>query len=188
MHRRTDTATLRAVVYAYAAAAVVGLVLLAASLLGAGDHAAGHDGAGVAEHASPAAALLSVRVWTYLLAFGGATGLLLRYVTPVAEPWRALVALLVGGIAAAFAHTVIARAANGGPSGTVTSDDLQGRTGGVLVPFGRGATGKVRVCVAGSDVDLLATTDEREPLRSGEEVLVVEVRADGAAFVTRAPK
>jgi membrane protein implicated in regulation of membrane protease activity len=180
---------MRGVVYAYAAASVVGLVLLAASLLGAGgDHAAGHDAAGVAEHASPTAAFLSVRVWTYFLAFGGATGLLLRYLAPVAEPLRALLALLVGVLAAAFARVVVARAAGGGPSGTVRSEDMQGRTGGVLVPFGSGATGKVRVRVAGSDVDLLATTDEAEPLRSGEEVLVVEVRDDGTALVTRAPR
>jgi hypothetical protein len=58
----------------------------------------------------------------------------------------------------------------------------------VLVPFRNGATGKVRVRVADAEVDLLATTDDGEPLGSGEEVLIVEVRADGAAFVTRTPK
>jgi membrane protein implicated in regulation of membrane protease activity len=177
-------------VYVYVAAAVIGVVLLVASLLGAGhDHDAGHDAGGGTEHASPAFALLSVRVWTYLLAFGGITGLLLRFVEPgIAEPWRGVVSLAVGVAAAALARGVIGRAARGGPSGTVRSADLVGRTAGVVVPFGTGATGKIRVRVADSDVDVLATTDEGEPLANGEEVLIVELREDGAAFVTRAPK
>jgi membrane protein implicated in regulation of membrane protease activity len=175
------------VVYAYLAAAIVGAALLAPSLLGAGhDHDAGHDAAG--EHASPAFALLSVRVWTYLLAFGGLTGLLLRFVAPVAEPWRGLASLVVGTLAATLARTVIGRAARAGSSGTVRSADLVGRSAGVVVPFRSGATGKVRVRIAGSEIDLLATTDDREPLAAGEEVLILTLEDDGAAVVTRPPK
>jgi hypothetical protein len=177
----------RAVVYVYLAAAIVGAVLLVASLLGAGhDHDAGHDAAG--EHPSPALALLSVRVWTYALTFGGVTGLLLRFVAPVAEPWRGLTSLAVGAMAATLARTVIGRASRAGPSGTVWSNDLVGRTGGVVVPFGSGTTGKVRVRVADSEVDLLATTEDGEPLVGGDEVLVLELKDDGAAVVTRSPK
>jgi membrane protein implicated in regulation of membrane protease activity len=177
-------------VYVYLVAAVIGAVLLVASLIGAGhDHDAGHDAAGGSEHASPAFALLSVRVWTYVLAFGGLTGLLLRFVEPsIVEPWRGILSLAVGVAAAGLARGVIGRAARGGPSGTVRSADLVGRTAGVVVPFGGGATGKIRLRVADSDVDVLATTDEAEPLASGDEVLIVELRDDGAAFVTRAPK
>jgi membrane protein implicated in regulation of membrane protease activity len=174
-------------VYVYMAAAIIGVVLLVASLLGAGhDHDAGHDASG--EHPSPALALLSVRVWTYVLAFGGVTGVLLRYVAPVAEPWRAAASLVVGLAAAALARGVIGRASRGGPSGTVKAADLVGRTAGVVVPFGSGATGKVRVRVAGSEVDLLATTEDGEPLGREEEVLILELKDDGAAVVTRTPK
>jgi membrane protein implicated in regulation of membrane protease activity len=174
------------VVYVYLAAAVVGAVLLVASLFGAGhDHDAGHDAAG--EHASPAFALLSVRVWTYVLAFGGATGLLLRFVAHVGEPWRAVASLAVGAVAAALARAVIGRASRAGASGTVKAGDLVGRTAGVVVPFGTGATGKVRLRVAGSEVDLLATTDDSEPLGPEEEVLILELK-DGEAVVTRNPK
>jgi membrane protein implicated in regulation of membrane protease activity len=174
-------------VYVYVAAAIVGLVLLIASLLGAPghDHDAGHDAAG--DHPSPALAILSVRVWTYVLAFGGVTGLLLRYAAPVAEPWRGLASLTVGAVAAALARGAIGRAARGTSSGTVRPADLVGRTAGVLVPFGSGATGKVRVRVAGSDLDLLATTDDGEPLGREEEVLILELKG-GAALVTRNPK
>ena len=171
----------------YLAAAIIGFVLLVASLLGAGhDHDLAHDAAG--GHESPAFALLSARVWTYVLAFGGVTGLLLRYVAPVAEPWRALIAAIAGTTAAVLGRTLIARAAKGGPSGTVKEVDLVGRAAGVLVPFQSGTTGKVRIRVAESEIDLLATTDDPEPLASGAEVLILELRTDGAAVVTRAPK
>lgn len=173
--------------YAYTAAAVIGLVLLAASLLGAGhDHDAGHGADG--DNESPLFALLSARVWTYLLTFGGLTGLLLRLLTPVAEPWRAVFALGAGVAAAALARGLISGASRGGPSGTVKRAELVGRSASVIVPFQNGSTGKVRVHVAESDVDLLAMTDDGEPLANGEEVVILELRDDGAAVVTRAPR
>ena len=132
-------------------------------------------------------ALLSVRVWTYLLAFGGVTGVLLRLVGHEGEPLSAIVSLVVGAVAAVMARFVIGRATREGASGTVRTQDLVGKTAGVLVPFSGGATGKVRVRVAGADVDVLATTDDREPLGRNDEVLIVEVREGGSALVTRSP-
>jgi membrane protein implicated in regulation of membrane protease activity len=177
------------VLYAYVALAIVGLVLLGASLLGAGhDHGAGagHDDLS-AEHSSPASALLSVRVWTYLLAFGGLTGVLLRLVGREGEPTSALGALAVGVAAAALARFVIGRASRAGAPGTVQSRELVGRTGDVIVPFGGGTTGKIRVRVAGGDVDVLATADDGEALAQHDEVLIVELREGGTALVTRSP-
>src|SRR5271170_6716795 len=174
------------VLYAYVALAVVGLVLLGASLMGAGhDQAIAHDDVS-ADHASPASALLSVRVWTYLLAFGGATGVLLRTVGHAGEPWSAIGAVSVGAVAAMMARVVIGHASRAGASGTVHSRDLVGKTGAVIVPFGAGATGKIRVRVAGADVDVLATADG-ETLEPRDEVLIVELREGGTALVTRNP-
>jgi membrane protein implicated in regulation of membrane protease activity len=176
----------RRVFYAYVAAAVVGLVMLVASLLGAGhDHAAGHDGS--PHETSPALALLSVRVWTYVLAFGGATGALLRLVAHSGEPASGIAAACVGVAAAAMARTVIGRASRAGPAGTVRPEDLAGRTAEVLVPFASGATGKVRVRVAGADVDLLSTAEGGEEFDRHDEVLIVELRPGGTALVTRNP-
>jgi hypothetical protein len=175
------------VLYVYVAAAIVGLVLLVASLAGAGhDHALTHDGSGEGG-ASPVLALLSVRVWTYLLAFGGVTGVLLRGVAHEGEGTSAVGAIVAGVAAAAMARVVIGRASRAGASGMVRAADLVGRSGAVVVPFGGSATGKVRVRVAGADVDVLATTDDREPLAREDEVLIVEVRAGGSALVTRNP-
>jgi membrane protein implicated in regulation of membrane protease activity len=132
-------------------------------------------------------ALLSVRVWTYLLAFGGVTGMLLRVLGHEGEPKSALGAVVVGVLAAVMARVVIGRATRGGASGTVRSEDLVGKSAAVLIPFGGAATGKVRVRVAGADVDLLATTEDGEPLDRHDEVLIVEVREGGSALVTRNP-
>jgi membrane protein implicated in regulation of membrane protease activity len=175
------------VLYVYVAAAIVGVVLLVASLFGAGhDHAAIHGGSGEGG-ASPAQALLSVRVWTYLFAFGGVTGVLLRWLVHEGEGASAAGALGVGVVAAVMARVVIGRASRAGASGTVRPADLVGRSGAVVVPFGGAATGKVRVRVAGADVDLLATTDDSDPLAREDEVLIVEVRPGGSALVTRNP-
>jgi membrane protein implicated in regulation of membrane protease activity len=170
----------------YLAAAIIGLVLLGASIFVGHDHSAGHDGSGDGE-GSPMLALLSVRVWTYLLAFAGVTGVLLRLVGHEGEPLTAIVSMVVGIVAAVMARFVIGRATREGASGTVRTQDLVGKTAGVIVPFGGGATGKVRVRVAGADVDVLATTDDGEPLARNDEVLIVEVREGGSALVTRNP-
>jgi hypothetical protein len=177
------------VVYVYVALAVVGLVLLGASLLGAGhgghDTGDGHDGA--TDHASPVLALLSVRVWTYLLAFGGLTGALLRVIGREGELVSALGALTVGVAAAAMARLIIGRASRAGASGTTQARELVGRTADVIVPFAGGKTGKIRVRVAGGDVDVLATADEGEALSQHDEVLIVELKEGGTALVTRNP-
>ena len=173
------------VVYAYVSAAIVGLVLVAASLAGAGhEHAGSHD---LGEHPSPAFALLSVRVWTYFLAFGGVTGSALRLAVHAGEPSSAIAAGGVGVIAGAMAHLVIGRATRPGRTGTVRPADFVGRPARVLVPVAPGATGKVRARVAGADVDLLATTDGDEALDLRDDVLIVEVRPEGTALVTRNP-
>lgn len=178
------------VVYVYVACAIVGLLLLGASLLGAGhDHDASHAGVERGEHGegSPMLVLLSVRVWTYVLAFGGVTGVLLRHVARVGEATSAIGAVVVGVLAAAMARVVIGRASRAGASGTVRSQDLVGRTADVIVPFTGSATGKIRVRVAGADLDVLATTDDAEALAQHDEVLIVEVRDGGSALVTRNP-
>ncbi len=185
--------TLR-VLYAYVFATILGAVMLGASLLGGhhgemdhevgGTDLDGHDSASAME--SFALRIFSVRVWTYLLAFGGITGLLLRTVAHVSEPTTALVSLAVGGVAGVIAQTLIARATATGDPGTVSRGDMVGKTGEVIVPFARGATGKVRVHVKGADVDVLAVTEDERTIGPHDEVLVVEMR-DGSALVTRSP-
>jgi membrane protein implicated in regulation of membrane protease activity len=180
------------VFYVYVFAAIVGGVMLGASLIG-GHHGLDHDASGGGhgdgdgdDADSFALRIFSVRVFTYLLAFGGITGALLRSIARVQEPIAALVSLAVGAAAGVMAQSLFRRALRSGTRGTVTRVDLVGRAGDVIVPFARGQTGKVRVHVKGGDVDLLAVTDDDTPMSARDEVLVVEMR-DGSALVTRSP-
>ena len=90
------------VLYLYVAAAVVGVVLLGASIFGSGTTTLRRTTEAAMATGSPMLALLSVRVWTYLLAFGGVTGVLLRLVGHEGEPVTGLGLFAVGGLAAAW--------------------------------------------------------------------------------------
>ena len=67
----------------------------------------------------------------------------------------------------------------------VSSSDYIGKSARVLVPFGKGTTGKVRLRVRGEAIDMVATAVDEGDFSRREEVLVVEV--DGTvARVARA--
>jgi hypothetical protein len=176
---------------AYAVSAVAGGVLLAASLVsGHGGHGHGGevagDGSGHAGEQGVALQFLSLQLWTWFFAFGGAAGLLLRGLAGVPEPLCALLSGGVGLASALGARLILRRAAQAkdSESGTVHDAELPGKSGEVMVPFGPGATGKIRVRARGSLVDLLATTDEPGEVELGEEVTILEVK-DGLASVVR---
>lgn len=184
----------RDVLYAYVFATIIGGVMLGASLLGGHHGGMDHDASGAAgdthggDNTSESIALriFSMRVWTYLLAFGGITGLMLRTIAHTHEPMTAILSLAVGAIAATTAQTLLRRAMASGDSGTVSGRDLVGKTGDVIVPFERGQTGKIRVNVKGENLDVLARTEDERPIGANDEVLVVEMR-EGNALVTRSP-
>jgi membrane protein implicated in regulation of membrane protease activity len=171
----------------YLVAVIVGGALLAVSLV-SGHHApaleAHAPGELGAHHAGAGHALLSLRFWTYLLAFGGAAGLALRLLAQTPEPWVALASAAVGALAGGGAHLVVARLASA-RGGTVRTEELVGRTGRLLLPAAPGQSSRVRLSVGGALIDLTATTDEKR-LEADEEVLVVQVK-DGVAQVTRNP-
>jgi membrane protein implicated in regulation of membrane protease activity len=170
----------------YLAALVVGGALLGFSLLGGHGHDVGHDvdHGGGHEGSAIAAALASVRFWTYLLAFGGACGVLLRTLAHTPEPLGGLLSLGAGAGAGLLAQTLIARATSGGDVGTLSERDLVGRLAQVLVPFAKPQTGKVRVQLRDNLVDVLAVTDEEGELDAKQEVVILEMR-DGCALVSR---
>lgn len=179
---------------AYLFALVVGGALLVASLVG-GHHDTGHDGgaghdAGHDTHDAHHGArdlawsILSIRFWTYVLAFGGATGVLLHLLAKAPEPLTGLLSAGVGAAAGLFVQALIARAARGG-SGMTSHQDLVGRPAQVIVPFTRSQTGKVRLQMSDGVVDVLATTEEDGELGQKQEVVILEFR-EGRALVARA--
>jgi membrane protein implicated in regulation of membrane protease activity len=169
--------------YAYLASTIIGGVLLLASLV-----TGGHHGGGGAEHhaENTASNLLSVRLWTYFLAFAGATGLLLTLTGGAGTVLAGVLAAGVGAIAGGTAQLVIRKAGSHQLGGTIRDEELVGKSGQLLLPCGKGQSGKVRLLVKGQMVDLIATTDDPGEIGAREEVLVVEVK-EGSAVVARNP-
>src|SRR5262249_20883258 len=126
-----------------------------------------------------------LRLWTYLLAFGGATGLVLRLALGTSEPLTAILAAGGGATAGGVAHTVMKRM-TGQIGGTIRPVPPVGPAGRPPPPGGNTSPGTVRILVANQAVDLIATTQDDADLAARDEVLVVEVK-DGTAVVTRSP-
>lgn len=161
---------------------------LAATHAGSGTPATQQAGDGTASGLPTAVMwLLSVQLWTYFLAFGGLTGLLLRTLAHVAEPVAGLTALGVGLGTALGARSLLRRAAEPGDPGTTQLDRLTGSSARVLIPAGAGATGKIRLEVRGQTVDLLARATDGAPLLEGSEVIVLDVREGVAEVTTDSP-
>lgn len=200
--------------FVYLFAAVAGCLLVLVSLVGGAHHdnsavgdadplvGAAHDAAGTdsagASHSHPADAaaghpaglgvalgwLLSVQLWTYLLAFGGLTGLLLRTVAHLPEPLAGGWALGVGLSTALGARAVLRRVLKGADSGTTSHERLVGSSAQVLIPAEPGGTGKIRLTARGQLLDLLARASDGGALPAGARVSILDVR-DGTAEVLR---
>jgi hypothetical protein len=176
-------------VAAYLIAAITGGTLLIASLL-TGHHGGGHEldhsGAPAHDHAGHgsgiAGLVLSVRFWTYLFAFGGGTGLLLRLLAHLGEPLALLLSLGVGAASGAAVQIVMDRLSQEA-GGVVASRELVYKLGTMLLPAAPGQSSRVRVTINNQTVDLIAVTDDIS-IAAREEVLILDVK-DGVAHVTR---
>jgi membrane protein implicated in regulation of membrane protease activity len=170
----------------YAAAFLLGAGILLVQLLSGHGHDAalhdiGTDGGG--HHPVEGPGLMSMRSVSYgVFAFGFVGGVL--HVLGLARPNVALAMGLLAGVAATLAVGLTFREL-GDPtvSGEAGFHEARGATARVLVPCGRGRSGKVRVALKGQTVDMLATTDE-EDIPAGVEVVIAEVR-DMVAHVSR---
>jgi hypothetical protein len=172
----------------YLFASIVGWVLLGASLAGGHGTSDGGAHATALEHVdhatTPQSFFLSLRLWTYVLAFGGTTGVLLRLAAGLGEPLTLLTSLGVGVVTGVTAQLTWSRLGNT-QGGTVRENELVGQSGRLLLGAGPKASGRVRLTVRNASIDLIAASDELT-LPANEEVLVVSVR-DGVAHVVRNP-
>lgn len=173
-------------IYLYIFALIVGGLLLGASLLlgGHGDHAdAGHG-----HEATPHSAgdpqgiesfmlwLLSARFWTFFAAFFGITGVILDGFGVVANPIvAALLSVGMGLFAGIFASWLVRTMTAESSNSAVSTADYIGKTGRLLVGFGPGTTGKIRLEVKGSTIDLLCTAMDEGTYETRDEVLVIEM-------------
>lgn len=183
-------------IYVYLFSMIVGGILLGASvLLGA------HDGAHADAHGDLAeptfehdasgaesllAKFLSVRFWTFFLAFFGLTGLAFSALGLLPWSWAiAVIALGVGLAAGGGGTLLLGHARRSETNSATTAKDLIGKTARVMVAFGPGETGKVRLESKGTTQELLAVSIDETRFDLKDEALIVAI--DGVhARVSRA--
>jgi membrane protein implicated in regulation of membrane protease activity len=157
-----------------------GGLFLAATIVGGHGDGADHGGADHQIHDAHGPSqwlpLLSIRFWTFFVAFFGLTGSALTALGGLAA---ALVPALAAG--AGLGAGVVASRFLGGlagrPLGLVASSAAHvGREGVLLLPVSRGQRGKIRLTIGGASTDLVAETEGGETLAAGTEAMVVEMR------------
>lgn len=158
---------------------------------GGGDTHAQHFDHGVGDdHGSLAGlftAFLSLRFWMFFLAFFGLTGLVLDGLDLVDSPLAALIAALgMGLVTGQGTVAVFRRLANSETSTAASAGDYIGRTGRVMVGFGPGDLGRIRLTLKGTTVDVLVTTEDERVFSPGDEALVIAMN-DTTALVARSP-
>ena len=144
------------------------------------DHA--HDG----HQASPFLVLLSMRFWTFSLAFFGLTGAALTWLGALGGVVTAVVAA-GAGLGAGYVASRLLDSLTRTPLGVVAGAGAHiGREGVLLLPVDRAQPGKVRLSIAGASTDFVAETQAAEALATGTTVLVVGFRGN-VALVERSP-
>ncbi len=188
-------------IYVYIFALIVGGLLLGASLIlgGHADHGAeaaieahvhvGEVGNDVAAASADDAQgfesfllrLLSFRFWTFFLAFFGITGVILDGFGVV--PSRLVAGALAVGMglfAGLFANWLVRVMTVESTNSAASAADYVGKTGRLIVGISPGASGKVRLEVKGSTIDLLCIAVDEEKYEPREEVIVVEMEGTQA--------
>ncbi len=194
-------------VYVYLFSFALGGILLLASIL-LGDKDTGHADAdadadaatelgtqalhhGVQDsHGSLAGvftAFLSMRFWMFFLAFFGLTGLVLDGLDLVTSSGLALaLAIAIGLLTGQATVAVFRQLASSETSTAAGAHDYVGKSGRVLVGFGPGELGKLRLTLKGTTVDVLATSDEERRFAIGDSALVIQMN-ETTAMVAREP-
>lgn len=182
----------------YLIALIVGGVLLALTLVlgGAADHHAGgdldhHAGGGDGDHAGALDAVFgwlpvtSLRFWTFFAAFFGAVGTVLSAWDLAGPAPAAVLAVVAGYLSGLIMDRSMRYLRRADSNSSLGGGDVVGAGAEVLLPVGSGAPGKVRVRLKGRAVDLLAVTEDEEPLAAGQHAMVLSMRDDGHVVVTR---
>ncbi|HEU5061332.1 MAG TPA: hypothetical protein VFU21_32630 [Kofleriaceae bacterium] len=180
----------------YLIALIIGGVLLALTLVlgGAAEHDADTGGGDVdqgdGDHGGTLDAVFgwlpvtSLRFWTFFAAFFGGVGTVVsawNLAGPVAAAVLAVVAGYASGLIMDRSMRYLRRSDSDSSLG---GRDLVGAGAEVLLPVTASSAGKVRVRLKGRSVDLLARTDDEEPLAAGKHVTVLSMGDDGHVVVT----
>lgn len=118
---------------------------------------------------------LSLRFWTFGSATFGLSGLLLQTLEITQHPTQIFwISLVIGTIVGSGTAAIMRWLQTTGEADSlVRSEDLQGSSGLVTIPFDAASRGQVRVEVKGSQLHMLAMTSEERTFAKGDKVLVV---------------
>jgi hypothetical protein len=154
-----------------------------------GDHDFSHaDGVGM-DAVMAWLPFMSMRFWTFFLAFFGLTGASLTLAEAIGD--KILIAIIAGVIGYAAGVTVVSairKLRKDEVDSSVAESDYVGSTGVITIAVGKGKTGKVRVEVKGRTVELLAQTEDDATYAIKQSVLIYGVNEDGNVLVTRTDK
>jgi hypothetical protein len=152
---------------------------------GGHDHQGGSDDHGHDQQQSALLPLLSIRFWTFALAFFGLTGAVLTLIGGL--PALVVPAVAGGmGLGAGYGASRMLGTLASRPVGLLKADAQVGREGRVLLPIDRNQRGKVRLEIGGVTTDLVAITEGNEKLPAGSTALVIGMRGT-LALVERSP-
>ncbi len=116
--------------------------------------------------------LLSLRALFLFAAFFGLTGTLLGMID-TGEPMTAIWSTLVGLAVGLGGNYFIKKVGYAHISSNVTTNDLRGKTGRVVLPFEGDEKGKIMLEVKGSRLQLIAKSEEPVTFEKGDEVVVI---------------
>ncbi len=129
--------------------------------------------------------LLSIRTLFLFAAFFGLTGVLLNF-TGTVEPATGLISVITGLTVGIGGNYIIKKFAYESVSSDVTLQNVIGKTGRVILPFGNDDTGKILIEANGKRLQLIAGSfddDSDEGFDQGDEVVVVRINGRVAEVV-----
>ncbi len=127
---------------------------------------------------------LTVKFWTFGSCFFGLTGIVLSKFTPeMSEVAIASISVLIGSFCGTSMVWVLRNLRHFADS-LIRANDLIGQSGKVSIPFDSQSKGKVQLTVKGSNLDLVAFTDEEKGFNKGDRVLVVGLKNNQLWVVT----
>jgi hypothetical protein len=150
-----------------------------------GHDVGGHGGDADGAHATGWLPFMSFQFWTFALAFFGLTGTVLTLLDLASTVPTLLTSLVLGLSTGTGVSMAVRKLRTQHVSSSIGSGDIVGKSAIVRLPLGAGSAGKIRLSVKAQVIDLVATTDDKDEIATGEEVLVTEM-VDGRAVVVRA--
>jgi membrane protein implicated in regulation of membrane protease activity len=128
---------------------------------------------------------LTIKFWTFGSCFFGLTGIVLSKLTP-AIPQLAIasISVLIGSFCGTSMVWVLRNLRRHQADSLIRAHDLIGLSGKVSLPFDSQSKGKVQLTVKGSNLDLVAFTDEEKGFNKGDRVLIVGLKNNQLWVVT----